>query len=238
MDYKEDITNFNSVYDAVNKIINARESGEVVVLVGDCKIHYEGRAWSYTEGRHSVTINPSGSVVIHNSNSVKPKNWQPKGAKTDVNVDEDNDIIIKSVRSNPEECLTVRFDDLIKTIHYEPSDKSIDLEGSEKEIHKYIYENPSIISDNFIPEKMEKSVKSGYIDIFGKNGDGNPVIVEVKRKKAQQEDVGQLSRYVDMFDGKVEAYLVAPDITEPADKILNDEYKFKFIEVKPEDAID
>lgn len=238
MNYKEDVKPSDSPTEAVNKIINAREAGEVVVLVGDCMVHYDGRAWSYTEGRHSVTINPSGSVVIHHADSVKPKNWQPKGAETEVHIDADDDIMVESTRTNPDEYLSVRFENLIKSIHYNPSGKSLDLKGSEKEIHKYIYNNPDVISSDFRPQEMEKSVKSGDIDIFGSNGDTEPVIVEVKRKKAQQEDVGQVSRYVDMFDEPVEAYLVAPDITKPAKKVLKNQYGFSFVEVKPEDAID
>lgn len=238
MNYKTDIQPSDEPEEAINKIINAREAGEVVVLVGDCKVHYEGRAWSYTEGRHSVTINPSGSVVIHHPDSVKPKNWQPKGASTEIDINADKDIIVESTRTNPEEYLTVRFDNLMKSIHYEPSDETLDLKGSEKEVHKYIYDNPDVISEDFTPKDMEQSIKSGDIDIFGENSRGKKVIIEVKRKKAQQEDVGQLSRYVDMFDEEVEAYLVAPDITEPAKNVLLDEYEFNFVELKPEEAIE
>lgn len=237
MGYKEDVSPSDSPREAINKIINARDAGEVIVLVGDCKVHYDGRAWSYTEGRHSVIVNPSGSVVIHHSDSVKPKNWQPKGADTDILIDADEDIMIESTRKNPEEYLSVRFENLIKSVHYKPSGESLDLKGSEKEIHKYIYNNPDIISDRFNPTDMEKSIESGDIDIFGHNNQNIPVIVEVKRKKAQQEDVGQVSRYVDMFEEEVIAYLVAPDITEPARRVLEDKYGFTFVEVTPEEAI-
>jgi RecB family endonuclease NucS len=236
MEYKSDVQPDDDERTAVNKIINARQSGEVVILVGDCKINYEGRAWSYTEGRHSVTINPSGSIVIHHPSSVKAKNWQPKGANTSVNIDEDNEILIKSVRNNPDEILVVRFTNLIKSMHYEPSDDEINLKGSEKEMHKYIYNNPNIIDKAFIPKEMEKEVKTGDIDIFGKLDDQNAV-VEVKRKKAQQEDVGQLKRYIDMFDN-AQGFLVAPDITKPARNVLETEYNFQFIELEPSQVID
>lgn len=231
MDYKSDVKPTDSPREAVNKIINARRSGDVVILVGDCTINYDGRAWSYAEGRHSVIINPSGSVVIHHSSSVKAKNWQPKGAETTVDINEDDEVVVQSVRTNPEEDLTVRFTNLIKSVHYEPDADDINLKGSEKDIHKYIYDNPSVIDDQFVPEKMEKDVKTGDIDIFG-HINGKPAVVEVKRKKAQQEDVGQLRRYMDMFEDAV-GFLVAPSITQPAEDVLIDEYGFNYVQLSP-----
>jgi RecB family endonuclease NucS len=236
MEYKSDVNPDDDAREAVNKIINARQAGEVVILIGDCTINYEGRAWSYTEGRHSVTMNPSGSIVIHHPSSVKAKNWQPKGASTSVSIDEDDEIIVRSVRKNPDEVLVVRFTNLIKSMHYKPSDDEIELKGSEKEMHKYIYNNPSIISRDFSPKEMEKQVKTGDIDIYGKLNNKD-AIVEVKRKKAQQEDVGQLRRYVDMFN-QAQGFLVAPDITSPAREVLESEYEFVFVELSPSKVIE
>lgn len=238
MDYKSDVDQNESNKEAINRIINARDSDNVVVMIGDCKIHYEGRAWSYTEGRHSVIINPSGSVVVHNSESVKPKNWQPSDAETRIEINEDDEIIVISNRTSPEETLTIRFSNFIKSIHYNPSDDNIDLRGSEKDVHKYICDNPSIVSEDFSPKQTEESVMTGDIDVFGENNNGEPVIVEVKRKKAQQEDVGQLRRYVDTFDKEVDAYLVAPDITDPARSVLENKYDYEFVEVHPSVAIE
>lgn len=231
MDYKRDVDPSDSSREAVNKIINARHSGDVVILVGDCTINYDGRAWSYAEGRHSVIINPSGSIVIHHSSSVKAKNWQPKGTETSVDINEDDEVVINSVRTNPDEQLTVRFTNLMKSVHYEPDAEDINLKGSEKEIHKYIYDNPSVIDNSFVPEEMEKEVKTGDIDIFG-DIEGKPAVVEVKRKKAQQEDVGQLRRYTDMFENAV-GFLVAPSITQPAEDVLIEEYEFNYIQLSP-----
>lgn len=237
MDYSKDVIPDDEASEAVNNIINARHAGNVVILVGDCTISYDGRAWSYAEGRHSVIINPSGSVVIHDSESVKAKNWQPKsGVETTVYLNEDNEIVVESVRSNPDEVLSVRFTKLIKSIHYEPADDDIDLKGSEKDMHKYIYNNPSIIHEDFIPKKMEKQVKTGYIDIFGEIS-GSATVVEVKRKKAQQDSVGQLKRYTDMFENP-DGYLVAPSISDPAKAVLRDEHNFEFIRLSPSTVMD
>lgn len=236
MDYKSDVEPSDTSVEAVNKIINARQSGDVVILVGDCTINYDGRAWSYAEGRHSVIINPSGSVVIHHSNSVKAKNWQPKGAETTVDINEDNEVVVQSVRTNPEEELNVRFTNLMKSVHYEPSGEDINLKGSEKEIHEYIYDNASVIDDHFVPEEMEKNIKTGDIDIFGHIGE-RVAIVEVKRKKAQQEDVGQLRRYMDMFENAT-GFLVAPSITQPAEDVLVEEYGFNYVQLSPSVVFD
>ena len=232
MEYRDDIHPGDDARTAVNKIINARRSDDVVILIGDCTVNYDsGDTWAYTEGRHSVNINPSGSVVVHHPDSVKAKNWQPKGANTNVHLDEDDEVVIESVMSNSEDSLVIRFTNLVRSVHYEPSDYDVDLRGSEKEVHRYIFNNPSVIDEKFRPEKMEKEVSTGDIDIFG-SIDGTPVVVEVKRKKGQQEDVGQLSRYCDVLDDPI-GILVAPDITRPAHQVLKDEHGFRFVELSP-----
>lgn len=222
--------------DIVNKLINARVSDKVVIITGDCQVNYDGRAWSYTDGKHSVTINPNGSVMVHDSESVKPKNWQPKGANTKIDLDEDNEIVIQSERSNPRESLIIRFTDVEDYIMYDPSGSNLEFEGSEKDMHKYIVNNPEIISDNFVPEKMEKSIKTGDIDVFGYIND-KPIVIEVKRKKAQQSSVGQLHRYVECFDD-ASGVLVAPDITNPSLETLQNDHGYRFIKLTPTDVVD
>lgn len=222
--------------DIVNELINARVSNKVVIITGDCQVNYDGRAWSYTDGKHSVIINPNGSVMVHDSESVKPKNWQPKGANTKIALDEDNEIEIKSERSNPRELLIIRFTDVEDYMVYDPSGSNLEFEGSEKDMHKYIVNNPEIISKEFVPEKMEKSIKTGDIDVFGHIND-EPTVIEVKRKKAQQSSVGQLHRYVECFDN-ASGVLVAPDITNPALETLQDNHGYQFIKLAPTEVVD
>lgn len=222
-----------------NEIVNAREAGDVVILVGDCMINYDGRAWSYTEGVHSIIINPSGSVVIHDEDSVKPKNWQSSGAKTKVRLGVDGEVVINSKKSSPDERLSVRFNQIEDLITYSPTDEKFVFEGSEKDMHKYIVNNPSIIEEGFQPVEMEKEVETGDIDIYGYDKDSNEMIIEVKRKKAQQENIGQLRRYLDTFaSDNVRGILVAPNITEPAKSVLENKYEYEFVQLRPGRVID
>lgn len=225
------------VRDIANTIINELQRENVIIIVGDCSIDYDGRARSYVQGRHSVHLNPDDSVIVHDSTSVQPKNWQPSDGSISINIDDENNLIIESKRNNPDEILHIKFTNIVNHVTYEPTDENIDLKGSEKEIHRYIFANPSIIHDDFTPIKLEKKVSSGRIDVFGKIN-GKETIIEVKRRKAQQDSVGQLKRYVDCFNKNVHGYIVAPDITDQAKENAINKYDFNFIQISKDQIFD
>ena len=73
------------------------------------------------------------------------------------------------------------------------------------------------------------STTAGAVDIYGKDADGTPTIVELKRRRVGPDAVGQLNRYVnalkrDLAAGRsVRGLLVAPSVTERAQELLTTE---------------
>lgn len=238
MSYSEDITPEDSIKESANKILNAHISGDVVVVVGVCTVDYSGRAAKYLDiGNRCVTINPDGSLLVNSPKSVKPQCWQPSDAEISVDINEDNDLIIRADRTSPEESLVVIFEDVVKSIHYEPTEDEVTVDGSEDEMHKYIMRNPSILGENIDVVENEKEVSTGKIDIFGYKNE-SPVVVEVKRRKAQLKHIDQLKRYVDTIDDtNTIGILVAPDITESAKELLK-KHNYRFVSLSPIQVMD
>lgn len=240
MDYKKDVNEEDDVVEASNKILNAHMAGDVVIIVGDCTVSYEGRGWKYLdEGKRSVIIKPSGAVLVNSPNSVQPENWQPGDAETQVEVDGGDELLISSERQNPYDSLLIRFTNVNKSLHYSPSDdEDVSVEGDENEMHEYIIDNPERIEDNFRVLEHEKETKFGDIDIFGEDTDGRSVIVEVKRRKASLDAVSQLDRYMEALEDLFpRGVLVAPSITESGKELLNDK-NYEYVRMKPTEVID
>ena len=234
MNYKDDVHPDDDNEVVANKLLNAHMSGDIVIVVGSCTVNYEGRAWKYLEeGKRSVVINPSGAVLVHDANNIKPANWQPKDAETSIDFDEDEDVIITSERTSPDEELQIRFTDVYKSIHYNPSDDYGEVEGTEDEMHQYIIENPSFIEEDFEVIEHEKETEFGFIDIFGIDKDKNETVIEVKRKKATMDAVDQLERYMETVNGvNKRGILVAPSANESTVSLL-EKKGYEFIEMEP-----
>jgi hypothetical protein len=79
------------------------------------------------------------------------------------------------------------------------------------------------------------------MDIFGRDAEGRPVVVELKRRRVGPDAVGQLSRYVeavrreeglDEEDDAVRGVLVAPSVTPRAEELLaRDGFEFVAVEM-------
>lgn len=236
MNYKDEVAPSDSMDAAANKILNAHQAGDVIIIVGTCTVDYAGRAWSYLDsGERTVIVKPSGALLVHGATAVEAQNWQPADASITVDVDEDGDLLVDAKRTSPKESLLVRFTDSVRSIHYEPPATTVKLEGSEEEMHQHIFDNPTVIEDGFEPLEHEKNVGVGKIDVYGEDVDGRPVIIEVKRRKAQPKHVDQLNRYVTaVTDDNPRGILVAPSITASADGMLGAD-GFEFVELHPED---
>ncbi|AEC51574.1 hypothetical protein PNA2_0657 [Pyrococcus sp. NA2] len=202
----------------------AEKHGGVVTVFARCKVYYEGRAKSELgEGDRIIIVKPDGTFLVHQNKKREPVNWQPPGSIVSI---EGNSII--SIRRRPREKLEVELIDVYAVVVFLAEDyKELALTGSEAEMAKLIFENPEVIEEGFKPMFREKPIKHGIVDIMGVDKNGNIVILELKRRKADLHAVSQLKRYVDAlkeeYGERVRGILVAPSLTEGAKKLLEKE---------------
>lgn len=216
-------------------ITEGLSSEAVITLFARCKVHYDGRAKSELgEGDRVILIKPDGSFLIHQRNKREPVNWQPPGSSVFLEMGEPPKLV--SVRRKPRETLEVELLRVYLATYFHAEDsEELTLMGSEAEMRDYIFEHPEVIEEGFKPLFREKPIKHGIVDIFGRDREGNIVILELKRRRADLHAVSQLKRYVEDVReeyGNVRGILVAPSLTSGAKKLLEKE-GLEFRKVNP-----
>jgi len=227
-----------SVEEAEKVLKEAVSKRKTILVIGDCWVHYHGRASSKLEpGERILIIKEDGSLLVHRSVGYEPVNWQPPGCIFHIKVT-DNALQIRAVRRKPTESVAVFFD----KIHMVSALSLVDsgefsLYASEEDMQKAILLEPSLVEEGFKPTSYEKKIEPGFVDVYGVDKDGNFVVVEIKRKTAGNEAVLQLTKYVDAIKSKVNhkvrGILVAPNIARGVQRLLATlELDFKALDPK------
>ncbi len=234
-----------SLEDAREAIANGIEREALVTIFGRCAVDYEGRASSTLEaGDRHVMLKPDGATLVHTDEGQQPVNWQPPGCEHDVFCDAADDdgeraLVLESVRSTPDERLRVRFQRILQVSTFSGSDENdLALSGSEEDLRRRILEDPDLLEAGFTPLATERDTPAGAIDIYGEDAAGRTVVVELKRRRVGPDAVSQLRRYVDALgrdlhaDASVRGILVAPSVTDRADRLLAD-HGLEFVSLEP-----
>ena len=222
--------------DIIELFSKALSTEAIVTIFAHCKVFYDGRAKSELgPGDRVIIIKPDGSFLIHQKEKREPVNGQPPGSSVSLDVKEDK-LILRSVRRKPKEILEVELIDVYLFSYFQAEDyEALALVGSEAEMADLVFENPELIEDGFKPLFKEKSIRHGIVDLLGKDKDGNIVILEFKRRRADLHAVSQLKRYVETMREeyeKVRGILVAPSLTSGARRLLEKE-GLEFKKLKP-----
>jgi len=222
------------------EVISLLEEGlmtrSVIVLLTRCRVHYDGRAKSELgSGDRVVILKPDGTFLVHQKEKREPVNWQPPGSFVTVE-ERDGVIVLRSVRRKPREVLEVELEEVYTACIFRAEDYEVlSLSGSEAEMLEMIFNNPEMVEPGFKALFMEKDIGVGIVDLLGRDSEGNLVVVELKRRKADLHAVSQLKRYVGALrkeNRNVRGILVAPSLTEGARRLLEKE-GLEFRLIKP-----
>ena len=211
----------------------------VVVVFGRCRVEYDGRAASSLDaGNRLVVLKPDGAILVHTETGQKPVNWQPPGCTHDGSV-EGGKLLVRSVRSNPDEELAVAFERVDHVVTYDGTGASdVSVTGTEEDLRERILEEPSLIEEGFEPRVTERNTSAGAVDIYGTDGEENAVAVELKRRRVGPDAVSQLNRYVEALENDLHAgrtvrgILVAPSVTDRAGELL-ERRELEFVALEP-----
>ena len=183
---------------AKNFLLKSFRRKDFVIIAGNCRCEYSGRASSSLDWGDRITlIKGDGSVQVHRPSGYEPVNWQPPGCMFSI-IFEDSLLNIRSNRPKPKEILDIFFRNIFFITSGRPvDDADFNLHVSEEQMRDALVSNPSILEEGLRLIDFERKVEPGFIDFYGKDELGRIVIVELKRASAGKEAVLQLKRYVD-----------------------------------------
>ena len=221
----------------IEKYHKSKADKTILIIIGDCKIDYRGRARSFLDwGERIIMIKQDGAVLVHQPIMREPVNWQPSGSKTDFSK-KDELLILRSRHTRPPEKMKITFRTIKLVATSTLYDKAkLVISGMETDVVNEIIDNPEIIEEGLRISKREKHVKSGMIDLFCYDCEHVPVVIEVKRSLATISAVQQLRMYVsdikkDVETANVRGILCAPRIPDMIKKLLSD-YNLEWKEVE------
>ncbi len=211
--------------EAVTSIEKALAQRRTLIVVGDCHVHYAGRANSTLEpGERLLIIKEDGSLLVHRPVGYEPVNWQPAGSVFHTQLKGD-ELEIHGVRQKPRESVRVVFKNILMVSAFDLEDSGdFLLHATEEDMHRAILLKPEILEEGFKPISWEKKVEPGFVDIYGEDKNGKLVIVEVKRKTATKEAALQLAKYIEPIKAKINrdlrGVLAAPSLGKDVQRML------------------
>jgi hypothetical protein len=215
-----------NVSEAENVVREAISHHKMLLVIGQCWVHYVGRAKSKLEpGERILVVKADGSLLVHRSVGYEPVNWMPGGDLVFHVHRKDEVLEIRAVRQKPTESVSVYFGkiSLVSALSLIDSGE-FSLYASEEDMQKAILLKPGLLEAGFRLISYEKKVEPGFVDVYGIDRDGKLVVVEIKRKTAAKDAVLQLARYIDAIkskaDREVRGILAAPSIGKDVQRLL------------------
>ena len=196
-----------------------------LIVVGNCRVDYVGRANSKLElGERFLIVKSDGSLLVHRPMGYEPVNWQPSGSVFHAQIKEEL-LEVYAVRQKPKESVKVQFTKVFTVTAVMLLDAGdFILNASEEDMHRAILLRPELIEEGFKPISWEKKVDPGFVDVYGMDKAGRLVVVEVKRNIASKEAVLQLAKYIEAIklkaDRQIRGILVAPGLGKDAQSLL------------------
>lgn len=233
-----------SIYPSIPETINAfREAlagRETIIVTGLCSVKYEGRASSVLgEGERILVVKQDGATLIHRPTGSKPVNWQP--ANTVIKAREkQNEFTVEISRRHPREKVTISFKE-VKTFFAQRMVDAAEfyMYASERDMQRAIFLRPRLIEEGLKRLKVEKEHPEGYIDVLAEDSQGRVVVIEIKRKSANRNDVLQMHKYVSEYrktNPSVRGILVAPSASKKA-QILIHQLDLEFKALSPQECV-
>lgn len=212
--------------EATELLGNSFAKHEPALVIGNCRVDYEGRASSTLEwGERIVIVKADGSILVHRPIGYEPVNWQPQGCLFQVDMPSERVLRIRAFRRQPREIVNIYFD-RIRLIFSSRLDDSGEfyLHVSEEQMKDALLSRPEMLEPHFKAIDYERKVEPGFVDVYGVDKDRNLVVVEIKRNPIGRDAVLQLKRYMDAIRKEtgqfVRGMVVGPSLRKGAQTLL------------------
>ncbi len=225
--------------EAAQILEDAFKARSFALVIGNCRVDYEGRASSTLEWGERITmVKQDGSVLVHRPTGYEPVNWQPPKCVIKVKLN-DAGLLLTASRSQPRENVSIEFQKISLTATGTLTDSGeFAMHVTEEQMKQAILTAPDLVENGLKPLQQEKSLgEAGFTDIFAEDRAGKLVVVEIKRNPASKDTVTQLQRYLGTLKKKVDrplrGIIVAPELRKSAQPLLTS-LKLEYVRLAPE----
>lgn len=178
------------------------------LVIAHCSVTYAGRLNAFLPpAKRLIMIKADGGVLVHSDGgSYKPLNWM-----TPPNTLRSAEPSQEEAAEGITEVWTVQSqkvdDHLIISVYSIEHDSTHELgedpglikDGVEADLQRLLAEQVHLLGDDYKLIRREYMTAIGPVDILAKNGTGETVAVELKRR-GDIDGVEQLSRYVELLN--------------------------------------
>ena len=168
------------------------------LVIAQCTVDYVGRLTAHLpSARRLLLIKADGSVSVHaDDRAYKPLN----GRSPPCWLVEDSDGLVWVVQNKSGEQLRITIEEIEHDSSHELGiDPGLVKDGVEAHLQELLAEHIELLGEGYTLVRREFMTAIGPVDILCRDGQGNSVAVEIKRR-GEIDGVEQLTRYLDLLN--------------------------------------
>ena len=181
------------------------------LVIARCQVDYAGRLTAHLPmATRLILIKADGSVSVHaDDRAYKPLNWmsppctlvEHEPPEPDAGAVPGNEPLVAlwEVRGRDGDALQIRVAEiLLDSRHDLGVDPGLQKDGVEAHLQALLAEHPETLGRGWSLVQREYPTAIGPVDLLCRDGGGNYVVVEVKRR-GEIDGVEQLTRYLELI---------------------------------------
>ena len=166
------------------------------LVVARCSVDYTGRLTAHLPmATRLIMVKADGCVAVHaDGGAYKPLNWMNAPNHLEEG---DGEWVV----TNPKgESLVITIQEVLSdTSHELGLDPGLEKDGVERNLQELLAARPDVLEDGLETLRREYPTDIGPVDLLCKDGDGQIVAVEIKRR-GEIDGVEQLTRYLERLN--------------------------------------
>ncbi|NBT47431.1 MAG: endonuclease NucS [Actinobacteria bacterium] len=178
------------------------------LVIADCSVDYAGRLASHLPlARRLLMLKGDGSILIHSeTGSYKPLNWMNPPCNFSKQ-EPDEEQVAKGIQEvwrvsqvKTADILWIQIYKIHEEINHElGKDPGLIKDGVEAHLQELLADQIELIGKGSMLIRREYATTIGPVDILAKDGKGQTVAIEIKRR-GEIDGVEQLTRYLELLN--------------------------------------
>jgi len=178
------------------------------LVIAECSFDYAGRLTAHlTKAKRLLMLKGDGSILIHSeTGSYKPLNWMNPPCNYSTHEPDEEQVsqgvkeIWRVSQAKTADILWVQIYEIHADVNHElGKDPGLIKDGVEAHLQELLAAQIELIGSGAQLVRREYMTPIGPVDILAKDGSGQSVAIEIKRR-GEIDGVEQLTRYLELMN--------------------------------------